>query len=132
MASNNKLIRKYLKETKKNCPYALRKHLDFELKTSLIEFCDSQNNLTMEMIEKRFGNPKQYAAEYLSFCDANDINKKLNNSKRIKLTLLIVVLILIFVTAITATFIFRWNKNNHPTYVYTDVTDEENENEKIN
>ena len=132
MTSTDKLIKKYLKETKKNCPYALRKHLDAELKTSLIDFCESHDNLTMEKIEKRFGNPKQYAAEYLSFCDANDINKKLDNSKRIKFTLLIAVLILIFVTAITATFIFRWNKNNHPTYVYTDVTDEENENEKIN
>ena len=55
-----------MKEAKKNCPYALRKHLDAELKTSLIDFCESQGNLTMEKIEKRFGNPKQYAAEYFS------------------------------------------------------------------
>ena len=85
MTSTDKLIKKYLKETKKNCPYALRKHLDAELKTSLIDFCESQGNLTMEKIEKRFGNPKQYAAEYFSLGEASDIDKKLNHSKRLKL-----------------------------------------------
>ena len=79
MTSTDKL------EAKKNCPYALRKHLDAELKTSLIDFCESQGNLTMEKIEKRFGNPKQYAAEYFSLGEASDIDKKLNHSKRLKL-----------------------------------------------
>ena len=52
MTSTDKLIKKYLKETKKNCPYALRKHLDAELKTSLIDFCESQDDPTMGTIEK--------------------------------------------------------------------------------
>lgn len=85
MTSTDKLIKKYLKETKKNCPYALRKHLDAELKTSLIEFCETQDDPTMGTIEKRFGNPKQYAAEYFSLGEASDIDKKLNHSKRLKL-----------------------------------------------
>ena len=74
-----------MKEAKKNCPYALRKHLDAELKTSLIDFCESQDDPTMGTIEKRFGNPKQYAAEYFSLGEASDIDKKLNHSKRLKL-----------------------------------------------
>ena len=80
MTSTDKLIKKYLKETKKNCPYALRKHLDAELKTSLIDFCESQDDPTMGTIEKRFGNPKQYAAEYISLCEANDIDKRINTT----------------------------------------------------
>ena len=125
-------IKKYLKETKKNCPYALRKHLDAELKTSLIEFCETQDNPTMGTIEKRFGNPKQYAAEYLSLCEANDIDKRINHSKKIKLTLLIATLVLIIAAILTVVFVVQWNKKNHPTYVYTDVIDEENGNEKLN
>lgn len=121
-----------MKETKKNCPYALRKHLDAELKTGLIDFCELQDNLTMEKIEKRFGNPKQYAAEYLSLCEANDIDKRINHSKKIKLTLLIATLVLIIAAILTVVFVVQWNKKNHPTYVYTDIIDEENGNEKLN
>ena len=131
MTSTDKLIKKYLKETKKNCPYALRKYLDAELKTSLIDFCESQDNPTMGTIEKRFGNPKQYAAEYISLCEANDIDKRINHSKKIKLTLLIATLVLIIAAILTVVFVVQWNKKNHPTYVYTDVIDEENGNEKL-
>ncbi len=125
MTSTDKLIRKYLRETKKNCPYALRKHLDIELKTSLIEFCDLQNDLTMEMIEKHFGNPKQYAAEYLSLCDVSDIYKRISNTKKVKIVLLVIAILFVIGAILTTTMIIRWNKNNHPAYVYTDVTDEE-------
>ena len=85
MTSCNKLIKKYLKETKKNCPFALRKRLDSELKNNLTEFCEGQSSVTMEMIEKRFGKPEQYATEYLSLCDGTDLTKKLNHSKKIKI-----------------------------------------------
>lgn len=110
MTSTDKLIKKYLKETKKNCPYALRKYLDAELKTGLIDFCELQDNLTMEKIEKRFGNPKQYAAEYLSLCDANDVDKKLNHSKKVKITILISSLILILLFIVTMICIIKHNE----------------------
>ena len=99
-----------MKETKKNCPYALRKHLNAELKTSLIDFCESQDNLTMEKIEKRFGNPKQYAAEYLSLCEASDIDKKLNHSKKVRITILISSLILILLFIVTMICIIKHNE----------------------
>lgn len=131
MTSTDKLIKKYLKETKKNCPYALRKHLDAELKTSLIDFCESQDNLTMEKIEKRFGNPKQYAAEYLSLCDANDVDKKLNHSKKVRITILISFLALILLFIVTMVCIIKHNESTSPSQVYINVS-EESKNEKTN
>lgn len=131
MTSNNILIKKYLKEAKKNCPFALRKRLDAELKNNLTEFCEGQSSVTMEMIEKRFGKPEQYATEYLSLCDGTDLTKKLNHSKKIKITVLVTAVILIVATIGTLFFVIKWNEHHQPEYIYIDVT-EDNKNETIN
>ena len=131
MTSTDKLIKKYLKETKKNCPYALRNHLDAELKTSLIDFCETQDNPTMETIEKRFGNPKQYAAEYLSLCEGSDLAKKLNHSKKVKITVLVTAAILVLLAIGTMIYIIKHNESTSPSQVYINVS-EESGNEKNN
>ena len=46
MASNEKIINKYLKAAKKDCPKRLQKMLDTELKGSLIEFCNDKVSVT--------------------------------------------------------------------------------------
>ena len=83
MASNEKIINKYLKAAKKDCPKRLRKKLDTELKSSLTEFCGDTASVSYESLEKHFGKPEQYAAEYISSLDGIHINKKLCRSKRI-------------------------------------------------
>lgn len=131
MTSNNILIKKYLKEAKKNCPFALRKRLDAELKNNLTEFCEGQSSVTMETIEKRFGKPEQYATEYLSLCDGTDLTKKLTHSKKIKITVLVTAIILISLVVGTMVYIIKRNEATSPVQIYINVT-EESTNEKIN
>lgn len=126
MAAADRIVKRYLREAKKNCPRALRSRLDVELKTSLLEFYESNNNITTEMIEKRFGNPKQYAAEYLSLCDANVIGKKLESSKKIKITVFTLIIIVLLALAATMLYIIEYNKTTNPTYIYIDVEEESN------
>ena len=83
MASNEKIINKYLKAAKKDCPKRLQKMLDTELKGSLIEFCNDKVSVTYELLENHFGKPEQCVAEYISSLDGIHINKKLCRSKRI-------------------------------------------------
>ena len=85
----------------------------------------------MEKIEKRFGNPKQYAAEYLSLCDANDVDKKLNHSKKVRITILISFLALILLFIVTMVCIIKHNESTSPSQVYINVS-EESKNEKTN
>lgn len=85
----------------------------------------------MEKIEKRFGNPKQYAAEYLSLCEASDIDKKLNHSKKVRITILISFLILILLFIVTMICIIKHNEATDPARVYVNVS-EESKNEKTN
>lgn len=114
MAAADRIVKRYLREAKKNCPRALRSRLDVELKTSLLEFYESNNDITTEMIEKRFGNPKQYAAEYLSLCDANVIGKKLESSKKIKITVFTLIIIVLLALAATMLYIIEYNKTTNP------------------
>lgn len=124
MTSNNILIKKYLKEAKKNCPFALRKRLDAELKNNLTEFCEGQSSVTMETIEKRFGKPEQYATEYLSLCDGTDLTKKLTHSKKIKITVLVTAIILISLVVGTMVYIIKRNEATSPVQIYINVTEE--------
>ena len=131
MTSNNKLIKTYLKEVKKNCPFALSKRLDAELKNNLTEFCEGQSSVTMETIENRFGRPEQYATEYLSLCDGTDLTNKLNHSKKVKITVLVTAIILISLVVGTMVYIIKCNEATSPEQIYINVT-EENTNKKIN
>lgn len=124
MTSNNILIKKYLKEAKKNCPFALRKRLDAELKNNLTEFCEGQSSVTMETIEKRFGKPEQYATEYLSLCDGTDLTKKLTHSKKIKITVFVTAIILISLVVGTMVYIIKRNEATSPVQIYINVTEE--------
>ena len=124
MTSNNKLIKQYIKKVKKNCPHALRKRLDAELKNNLTEFCEGQDSITMEMIEKRFGKPEQHVAEYLPLCDGTDLAKKLNHSKIIKITVLITSIIFILSVVGTMFFIIKYNESTSPSQIYINVTEE--------
>lgn len=124
MTSNNILIKKYLKEAKKNCPFALRKRLDAELKNNLTEFCEGQSSVTMETIEKRFGKPEQYATKYLSLCDGTDLTKKLTHSKKIKITVLVTAIILISLVVGTMVYIIKRNEATSPVQIYINVTEE--------
>ncbi len=118
MTSKHKLIREYLKKAQKNCPRKLRKHLDNGLKYGLSEFCDSQGDVTMEEIEKKFGKPEQYAAEYLSLCDTESITKRLSHSRKMILILFLVVTFSIVTTMGVMIYIIKTNENSHVTYIY--------------
>lgn len=85
----------------------------------------------METIEKRFGNPKQYAAEYLSLCEGSDLAKKLNHSKKVKITVLVTAAILVLLAIGTMIYIIKHNESTSPSQVYI-IVSEESKNEKNN
>ena len=95
MALNEKIINKYLKAAKKDCPKRLQKMLDTELKGSLIEFCNDKVSVTYELLENHFGKPEQCVAEYISSLDGIHINKKLCRSKRIWIAVISALIVII-------------------------------------
>ena len=131
MASNEKIINKYLKAAKKDCPKRLRKKLDTELKSSLTEFCVDTASVSYESLENHFGKPEQYAAEYISSLDGIHINKKLCRSKRIWIAVISALAVIILMTIAALAYMLKWNREHQPTRYEIEIT-EVNSNEKIN
>lgn len=124
MASNEKIINKYLKAAKKDCPKRLRKKLDTELKSSLTEFCGDTASVSYESLEKHFGKPEQYAAEYISSLDGIHINKKLCRSKRIWIAVISALIIIILMTIGALAHMIKWNREHNPTRCELEITEE--------
>lgn len=131
MASNEKIINKYLKAAKKDCPKKLRKKLDTELKNSLADFCGDASSVSYESLENHFGKPEQYAAEYISSLDGIHLNKKLCRSKRIWIAVISALAVIILMTIAALAYMLKWNREHHPTRYEIEIT-EVNSNEEIN
>ena len=131
MASNEKIINKYLKAAKKDCPKRLQKMLDTELKGSLIEFCNDKVTFTYELLENHFGKPEQCVAEYISSLDGIHINKKLCRSKRIWIAVISALIIIILMTIGALAHMIKWNREHNPTRCELEIT-EESSNEQSN
>ena len=124
MASNEKIINKYLKAAKKDCPKRLQKMLDTELKVSLIEFCNDKVTVTYELLENHFGKPEQCVAEYISSLDGIHINKKLCHSKKVWKAVISALIVIIILAIGTVIYMIKWNKENHPTQYNLKITEE--------
>ena len=97
----NKELKKYFKEIKKklNCKSYLKQGFIAQFKENLNEYIESNNeeDLTMEIIYKRFGTPDEIAN---SFDDIEDLSKIREKSKRIIRSQMIAIMILITVIVI--------------------------------
>lgn len=97
----NKELKKYFKEIKKklNCKSYLKQGFIAQFKENLNEYIESHNeeDLTMEIIYKRFGTPDVIAK---SFDDIEDLSKIREKSKRIIRSQMIAIMILITVIVI--------------------------------
>lgn len=124
MASNEKIINKYLKAAKKDCPKRLQKMLDTELKGSLIEFCNDKVSVTYELLENHFGKPEQCVAEYISSLDGININKKLCRSKRIWIAVISALIVIIILAIGTGIYMIKWNREHQPEQYEFKITEE--------
>ena len=72
-----KLIRQYLRETKKNVACSAKRKRAFlaELETDLRELAQETDNLTPEQLTKTFGTPQQQAQDFMETLDANEVKK---------------------------------------------------------
>lgn len=97
----NKELKKYFKEIKKklNCKSYLKQGFIAQFKENLNEYIESNNeeDLTMEIIYKRFGTPDEIAN---SFDDIEDLSKIREKRKRIIRSQIIAIMILITVIVI--------------------------------
>lgn len=120
---NRILINSYLKAAKKNCPRKYKKQLAEELENSLVEFCEGNENVTKQTIEDKFGNPKQYATEFISVYGQDELKKELNRIKKIRVAIIATIVLAALLLFGTVVLIIHWNEKSKPAFVYYNVSE---------
>lgn len=120
---NRKVIDSYLKAAKKNCPRKYKKQLSEELENSLLEFCEGKENVTKQAVENKFGDPRQYAAEFFSTYGEAEFAKEVRRMKRTRMAIVAAIVLAALLLLGTVAFIIRWNQEHKAVYVYYNVSE---------
>ncbi len=117
--TNDLIIKNYIKKVTRFIPNTYRARLKKELQNSLFESFRDSPALTESMLHERFGTPEQFATEYLSALDTEELHAHMTRSKKhIKVLIILLVFILILLIPIS-TWICSEGKR-HRGYHYVD------------
>ncbi len=98
--TNDSIIKNYIKKVLKLIPSTYRSRLQTELHSSITECFHDDPELTVSMIQEHLGTPKDFATEYLSGMDGEELQATLaqsRNQKRI-LTIVLIALLLLLIS----------------------------------
>lgn len=119
-----KQISQYCKAVKRCCPPVFRKRLISALKSDIGEYIENNLQVSFDDIEKRFGQPKQFAVEYIAAMDDETRMKAIKTAKYIK-TAVIVAIISCLIVAGCAIWIATENSTTPQVYYYSEEIIEE-------
>ena len=97
--TNDSIIKNYIKKVTKLIPSTYRSRLQTELHSSITECFYDAPELTVSMLYERFGTPEEFATEYLSGMDGEELQATLTRSKKQKriLTVALIALLLLLI-----------------------------------
>lgn len=118
--TNDSIIKNYTKKVTKLIPGTYRSRLKTELQSSINECFHDAPELTVSMLQERFGTPEEFATEYLSGMDGEELQATLARSKKQKRILTIALIALLLLLIPISIWIFT-EGDRHIGY-YTDKT----------
>ncbi len=97
--TNDSIIKNYIKKVTKLIPSTYRSRLQTELHSSITECFHDVPELTVSMLQERFGTPEEFATEYLSGMDGEELQATLARSKKQKriLTIVLICILLLLI-----------------------------------
>lgn len=94
-----KEIKSYLKEVKKNCPFPFRKRLLAELRESVLGYVEEHPDCTMDDVVARFGVAEMVGYGYILEMDEKERKKLLDRAHWIRCCIIAGVVICILLIA---------------------------------
>ena len=99
---NGKVIKQYCKSVRKelSCPRKIKSDLIARIMPDLEAYADENPNASFDDISAHFGTPKEVAESYLASLDKDELKKRLNKAKKIRIAVIAVctVILLLFIT----------------------------------
>lgn len=118
--TNDSIIKNYIKKVTKLIPSTYRSRLQTELHSSITECFHDAPELTVSMLYERFGTPEEFASEYLSGMDGEELQSTLARPKKQR-KLLLVTLISLLVLLIPVIFWIFNEEKRHTSYYYSET-----------
>lgn len=85
-----KQAKRYFKAVKKSCPFAFKKRLISALKNDINEYIEQNPSASFEDIKQHFGEPEQFALEYIAAMDDTDRMKAVSITRQLKIAVIII------------------------------------------
>jgi len=123
--TNDSIIKIYIKEITKLVPSTYRSRLKTELQGSITECFRHVPNLTISMLQEHFGTPEEFATEYFSGMDADELQATLSRSKKQKHILAAVLICLLLLLIPISIWVFTEGER-HRGYSYSNRIESSN------
>lgn len=104
----DKICRVYVSQVKAILPVWGKKEKDFvrKLHDSLYDYCEDNNINSIEDLYKGFGTPQEIVFEYISLMEPNEISKRINTAKYIKILAISLISLALVATSVFALYIY--------------------------
>ena len=102
--TRQKIISSYLKQVKKNCPFAFRKRLSTDLESHLSDYLEANPDKTLEDVINYLGPPEKIVDECFWAMEETSRQKMLNKNKWTKRIILVGISIFVLITTYTAVY----------------------------
>ncbi len=120
---NDSVIKNYIKKVTKLIPNTYRSRLQTELHNSIIERFHNTPELTVSMLYEHFGTPEEFATEYLSCMDGEELQATLSRSKKQKRILSIALIFLLLLLIPISIWICSEGERHEGRYYKNEVID---------
>lgn len=96
----DKMCKVYVSQVKAILPVWGKKEKDFvrKLHDNLYDYCEDNNINSIEDLYKGFGTPQEIVFEYISLMEPNEISKRINTAKYIKILAISVITLTLLAT----------------------------------
>ena len=115
---NGNAIKQYCKSVRKelSCPRKIKSDLIARIMPDLEAYADENPNASFDDICDHFGTPSEVAESYLASLDEDELKKRLNKAKKIRIAVIAVctVILLLFITMMVCLILH--NKEVRPVY----------------
>lgn len=121
-----KNIRIYCNAVSKHllCSSKTKKRFLTELEFNICDFLTDHPDASIADIQQHFGTPEDISASYLSTLDNDELNKKINKTRKIKKIVMILAAIILFLFTIVYILEIRdnWLSQNRHIHIYVSYT----------
>lgn len=102
------ICKAYVSQVKTILPVWGKKEQDFvrKLHDNLCDYCEDNNATAIDELYKGYGTPQEIVFDYISLMEPNEISKRINTAKYIKILIVSLIITALFATSLLGVYTY--------------------------